>query len=110
PPPDGRDQNGSDQPPAASRITPRLLRDGAAADRKLATKRAGQSEETPRASGIPAAIPSAKSASIVPNVRAAAVGDARVGKRLTERASKAKAGSSAAVRPAAKASPRAALR
>jgi len=105
PPPSRRDQNGSGQPPSASRSTPRLVPGGAAADRKPATKKSGQSEETPRASGIPAAIPSAKSASIVPNPRAAVAADARIGKRTTERLSKAKAEPPAAVPAVTRASP-----
>jgi len=110
PPPNGRGQNGSDQPPSSSRITARLVRGGAAADRKPAAKSFGQSEETPRTSGIPAAIPSAKSASIVPNSRAAAAADARIGKRATERLSKPKAEPPAAVPPVTKAAPRPAIR
>jgi UPF0755 protein len=110
PPPNGRDQNGSAQPPSSSRMTPRLVRGGAVADRKLVTKRQEQSAETPRALGNPPAIPSAKSASIVPNSRAAVAADARTSKRATERLSRAKAEPAAAVPPIAKAAPRAAIR
>lgn len=110
PPPNGRDQNGSDQPPSSSRITPRLVRGGAAADHKPATKRSEQPKATPRTSSIPAAIPSAKSASIVPNARAAVTADARIGKRSTELPSKTKAELPAAAPASGKAAPGAAIR
>jgi UPF0755 protein len=113
PPPNGRDPNGSDQPPITSRITPRLVRGGMAADRKLVTKKPGPSEETPRTPSLIAAIPSTKSASIVPNARTGISGDARTARRPTERLSKAteRLNKAKAETPAAsKIVPRAAIR
>jgi UPF0755 protein len=72
-----------------SRITPRLVRGGAAADRKLVTRKPGQAEDTPRTPSVIASIPSTKSASIVPNARTSISGDARTARRPTDRLSKA---------------------
>ena len=109
PPPNGRDPNGSDQPPATSRVTPKLVRGSATPDRKLARK-SGQAEETPRTPSVVAAIPSTKSASIVPNARTSIAGDARTSRRATERLSKTKAETPATVPVASKATPRAGIR
>ena len=109
PPPNGRDPNGPDQPPATSRLTPKLVRSSATADRKLARK-PGQSEETPRTPSVVAAIPSTKSASIVPNARTSISGDARTSRRSTERLSKAKAETPATIPAASKAAPRTGIR
>jgi UPF0755 protein len=109
PPPNGRDPNGPDQPPATSRLTPKLVRSSVTADRKLARK-PGQSEETPRTPSVVAAIPSTKSASIVPNARTSISGDVRTSRRSTERLSKAKAETPATVPAASKAVPRTGIR
>jgi UPF0755 protein len=109
PPPNGRDPNGPDQPPATSRLTPKLVRSSVTADRKLARK-PGQPEETPRTPSVVAAIPSTKSASIVPNARTSISGDVRTSRRSTERLSKAKAETPATVPVASKAAPRTGIR
>ncbi len=116
PPPNGRDPNGSDQSPITSRITPRLVRSGAA-ERKFIPRKPGQPEETVRTPSVVAAIPSTKSASIVPNARASLSGDARTARRPTERLSKAterlnkaKAETSTPVAPTNKLVPRAGVR
>ena len=110
PPPNGRDPNGSDQPPAISRITPKLVRASVTADRKLVTQKSGQSGETPRTPSVVAAIPSTKSASIVPNARTSISGDARTSRRSTDRLSKAKAETPATAPVAGKSTPRAGVR
>jgi UPF0755 protein len=109
PPPDGRDPSGSDQPPASSRVTPKLVRSSAIADRKLVRK-PGQPDETPRTPRVVAAIPSTKSASIVPNARTSISGDARTTRRSAERLSNAKAETPATVPMASKAVSRAGIR
>ena len=109
PPPNGRDPNGSDQPPATSRLTPKLVRSSVVADRKLARK-PGQSEETPRTPSVVAAIPSTKSASIVPNARISISADTRTSRRSTERLSKAKAEAPATTPATSKAAPRTGVR
>jgi UPF0755 protein len=110
PPPNGRDPKGSDQPPATARVTPKLVRASVTTDRKLARQKPGQSEETPRPPSVVAAIPSTKSASIVPNARTSISGDARTSRRSTDRLSRAKAETPATVPVAGNVAPRAAIR